>query len=124
MVHRAIEIADELSKHSIDTAVVDLFRLKPLNENILLKIMDHYRNILTLEEHFLTGGLGSAIAEILCRAGSRHRPERLYCLFQARSQATAADTEEQANADARTCVPTSSRLVDSDGSCRILCVDS
>lgn len=66
MVHRALEVADELAKHSIDAGIVDVFKIKPLNEKLLLKIADNYKNILVLEEHFAIGGLSSAIAELFC----------------------------------------------------------
>lgn len=77
MVHQALEVADELSKHSIDAGVVDLYGIKPLNEISLLEIMDNYENILTLEEHFVTGGIGSAVAEILCDNERDYRLKRL-----------------------------------------------
>lgn len=77
MVHRALEVADELSKHSINAGIVDLYRIKPLNEEMLLETMDNYKNILTLEEHFVIGGLGSAIAEILCDNEKDARLKRL-----------------------------------------------
>jgi transketolase len=67
MTHRALEVAKELSRHSIDAGVIDLYRIKPINEQILLETVTNYKNILTLEEHFVTGGLGSAIMEILCK---------------------------------------------------------
>jgi len=65
MVHRAFEIADRLAGHSIDTGVVDLYRLKPINENLLLKSIEPSKRIVTLEENLMNGGMGSAVAEVL-----------------------------------------------------------
>jgi len=65
MVHRAFEIADRLAGHSIDTGVVDLYRLKPINEKLLLKSIEPSKRIVTLEENLMNGGMGSAVAEVL-----------------------------------------------------------
>lgn len=66
MVQRALEVAKALSQYSIDAGVIDLYRIKPINENLLLDTVDNYENIVTLEEHFAIGGLGSAIIGTLC----------------------------------------------------------
>ena len=77
MVHQAIKIADELSKHLIKAGVVDLYRIKPLNEESILEIADEYENILTLEEHLMTGGIGSALIETFCDNGRDIRIKRI-----------------------------------------------
>ncbi len=69
MVHNAIKIACNLENAGISVGVVDIFRLKPINEKILLEIMANYNRIITYEEDFLIGGLGSAIAEIMVDHG-------------------------------------------------------
>lgn len=65
MVHRALEVANELTNYSIDAGVVDLYRLKPVNVELLLETIGEPKGLVTLEEHLLAGGLGSIIAEIL-----------------------------------------------------------
>ena len=65
MVHRALEVSDELANYSIDAGVVDLYRLKPVNVELLLETIGEPKGLVTLEEHLLAGGLGSIIAEIL-----------------------------------------------------------
>jgi len=65
MVHNAIKIADNLKNSGTSVGVVDLFQLKPINEKLLLEIIANYKHIVTYEEDFLIGGLGSAIAEIM-----------------------------------------------------------
>lgn len=69
MVERALEISKELSKNSMKVGVVDLFRLKPLNESRLLELIERSSRIATLEEHFVTGGMGSSIAELMVDNG-------------------------------------------------------
>jgi transketolase len=65
MVHRAIEVAEELARYSINAAVVDIYRLKPVNEKLLLEIIREIDKLVTLEEHLISAGIGSIIAEIL-----------------------------------------------------------
>lgn len=65
MVHNGVKLADELIKYSINAGLADIYRIKPLNENLLLKIIKKYKKIITLEEHLYAGGIGSAFSEIL-----------------------------------------------------------
>lgn len=72
MVLRALELAETLASDSLDVGVVDLFRIKPINENLLHEIVSRYPYIATLEEHSIIGGLGSAILEALSNKGGSY----------------------------------------------------
>lgn len=65
MVHRAIAAKNELDRENIRVNVVDLYRIKPCNEQILKNIISNTRHIVTLEEHSSIGGIGTIVAEIL-----------------------------------------------------------
>jgi transketolase len=65
MTHIAYATAVELARNNISVKVVDLFRIKPLNSEELIEEVRNFRNIITLEEHSLQGGIGSIISEIL-----------------------------------------------------------
>ena len=69
MVHKAFEIAEELAMYSIDTAIVDAYRIKPLNDEMMTDIISRTKRIITLEEHSITGGLGSAVCELMADKG-------------------------------------------------------
>jgi transketolase len=69
MVHQAFKVVDELAKHSIDAGIIDLYRIKPINEELLLSFIESSNRIVTLEEHSIIGGIGSAIGEILVDRG-------------------------------------------------------
>lgn len=69
MVVRALELAEALARYSLDIGVIDLFRLKPLNEELLFEMVNSYCQIVTLEEHFVTGGIGSIILEAFSSNG-------------------------------------------------------
>jgi transketolase len=63
MVSKALEISLELSKKKLDVGVIDLYRLKPVNKELLRKLVS--KRVITLEEHSVIGGLGSIVAEAL-----------------------------------------------------------
>jgi transketolase len=65
MVGRAMEVAEVLSARSVDAGVVDVFRLKPFPERRFVELATSFSRIATLEEHFISGGLGSAVLEAL-----------------------------------------------------------
>ncbi|MBL7047347.1 MAG: 1-deoxy-D-xylulose-5-phosphate synthase [Candidatus Marinimicrobia bacterium] len=69
MVHRAFEVRNRLSQHSIDAGIIDLYRIKPVNKELLLGLVSQSKKIVTLEEHSIIGGIGSIVSEILSDAG-------------------------------------------------------
>ncbi|HOK57306.1 MAG TPA: transketolase C-terminal domain-containing protein [bacterium] len=69
MTHRAIEVAEELEKYRINAGVIDLYRIKPINEQLLIKIVKNTKGVVTIEEHLLAGGMGSAVIEVLMDNG-------------------------------------------------------
>lgn len=69
MVHQAFKVAEELAKHSIDAGIVDLYRLKPVNQELLLEVIGQSKPVVTLEENLISGGIGSIVAEILVDNG-------------------------------------------------------
>ena len=64
MTHIALDIARKLQENKINVGVIDLYTL-PINEGLFIKIVKGAKKIVSLEEHFLAGGLGSAICEVL-----------------------------------------------------------
>jgi transketolase len=69
MVHQAFKVAGELSKHSIDAGIIDLYRIKPLNEELLLRIMKKTKRVLVIEENFVNSGIGSIISGLITDRG-------------------------------------------------------
>jgi transketolase len=77
MVSTAQQVAQELSNHSIDAGVIDLYRIKPLNTELLLKAIGNTRYIATLEENSIIAGIGSIVAEVLAESGRTFLFKRL-----------------------------------------------
>jgi transketolase len=65
MVNQAIEAAENLTSQGISTRVVDMHTIKPLDQQLVLKCAKETKGIITIEEHSIIGGLGSAVGEIL-----------------------------------------------------------
>lgn len=65
MVDVAKRASELLSKDGIDTGVINMSTIKPLDEEILLLIAKNSRVIVTAEEHSIIGGLGGAVCEFL-----------------------------------------------------------
>lgn len=69
MTQQAMSAAEELEKQSLSVGVVDILRIKPLNMEFIKLLAAAGGKIVTLEEHCLTGGLGSAVSEALSDRG-------------------------------------------------------
>jgi transketolase len=71
MVHRALEVSERLAEHSIDVGLIDLYRIKPINAKLLLERTNEAKLLVTLEEHLLAGGIGSAVIETVVDSGKK-----------------------------------------------------
>lgn len=65
MVEPAKEAAHELHQKGINVAVIDARFVKPLDEELILEWVQKTGHLITIEEHVLAGGFGSAILELL-----------------------------------------------------------
>lgn len=65
MVGKALDAAKKLSESGIDTAVINMHTIKPLDKETILKYNSKCKVIVTAEEHTIIGGLGSAVAETI-----------------------------------------------------------
>ena len=77
MVFEALQAADILAAKGLTTRVVDMHTLKPLDTTAVLSAACETRALLSIEEHTVVGGLGSAVAETLAEAGVTTRFKRL-----------------------------------------------
>lgn len=68
MLRIALEAADLLMEDGIDTAVLHVHTVKPLDSEAILKYAATVPVIVTAEEHTIIGGLGSAVAEVIAEA--------------------------------------------------------
>ena len=73
IIYEAIKASIELEKEGIGVTVVNMPTVKPLDEQFLLRFAKTVSAIVTVEEHQITGGLGSAVTEFL----SEHYPMKV-----------------------------------------------
>ena len=65
LVYEALTAAEELNKDKINARVINCHTIKPIDKQILVKAARETGAIVTVEEHQIAGGLGSAVAEVL-----------------------------------------------------------
>jgi transketolase len=65
----AVETAELLKQRGVQAKVVDLVSVKPIDKALLNRVADATHNIVTIEEHSIIGGIGSAVAEVLASRG-------------------------------------------------------
>ncbi|MDB9517774.1 1-deoxy-D-xylulose-5-phosphate synthase [Roseofilum reptotaenium CS-1145] len=68
MVHPALQVAELLSEHGVETTVVNARFAKPLDTELILPLAEKIGRVATLEEGSLIGGFGSGIVEALMDA--------------------------------------------------------
>ena len=66
MVSMALEAAKILEAEGIDARVINIHTIKPIDKDIIIKAAEETGAIVTAEEHNIIGGLGSAVAEVVC----------------------------------------------------------
>jgi transketolase len=72
IVPAALAAADQLAAAGLETAVVSLHTVKPLDKELLLRTFGTFRLVVTVEEHSILGGLGGAVAEWLSEQPDPH----------------------------------------------------
>lgn len=65
-VNSALEAAEALAAEGIDAEVINIHTIKPIDEEMILTSAAKTGKVVTVEEHSVIGGLGSAVAEVLC----------------------------------------------------------
>ncbi len=65
MVQQAILASDELKQKGINIRVVDMHTIKPIDRELIVKCAKETKRIITIEDHSIIGGLGTAVCEVL-----------------------------------------------------------
>jgi len=95
MVFRALEAAKVLAEEGIHCRVIDMYSIKPIDKDAIVRAAKETKGIISVEDHNVIGGLGGAIAEVLtelCPArlkrlglqdvyGRSGDPDKLYEMF-------------------------------------------
>ena len=65
-VSETLEAAKMLAADGIDAEVINIHTIKPIDRELIVKSVSKTGKAVTVEEHSINGGLGSAVAEVLC----------------------------------------------------------
>lgn len=68
-VTEALRAHDLLKEHGVSARVLNMHSIKPIDREAIEKAADEIGLLVTVEEHFINGGLGGAVAEILAEKG-------------------------------------------------------
>jgi transketolase len=69
MVGEALDVAGALAQEGMDVRVIDMYSIKPVDKDLILKTVNETGNILVLEDHLMEGGLASTIADVFADSG-------------------------------------------------------
>jgi transketolase len=70
-LHEALAAAELLATDEIDARVIDLYSVKPVDRETLLRAAEETQGIVTVEDHWAEGGLGDAVLDALADAETR-----------------------------------------------------
>lgn len=79
-VSEALKAQRDLIGEGINVRVIDIHTIKPLDKDIILKAALETKRIITVEDHSIVGGLGSAVCEAICdfmNDGSLDKPIKI-----------------------------------------------
>ena len=65
MVAEAMEAANALHEQGIDARIINIHTIKPIDRDIIVKAAKETGKIITVEEHSIIGGLGSAVGDVV-----------------------------------------------------------
>ena len=64
-VAEALKAKEELAKDGINIRVVDIHTIKPIDKDLIVKCAKETKKVITVEDHSIIGGLGTAVCEVL-----------------------------------------------------------
>jgi transketolase len=76
-LHECLDAAEQLSESGIAARVIDLYSVKPVDAETILAAARETGAILTVEDHWIEGGIGDVVAAVLAENGVSTRLERL-----------------------------------------------
>lgn len=74
---QTVSAAKLLAEQGVSAEVVSFPCLKPIDEKKLIELTERFRHIVTVEEHSIVGGFGSAVCEVVAEKGSPCRVHRI-----------------------------------------------
>ena len=79
MTHKSIELSNLLRRKHLQLDIIDLIKLKPINEKKLINCLKNYKNIFVIDENTFSGGISSILSEIFAK-NNFTKQINFYCL--------------------------------------------
>lgn len=64
-----LDVSDQLEAEGISARIIDMHTIKPIDKENIIKAIDETGAIMTIEDHNIIGGIGSAVAEVIAESG-------------------------------------------------------
>lgn len=64
-----LDVAEMLQRDGIQARIINIHTLKPIDKEIILRAIEETGKIVTIEDHNIIGGLGSAVSEVIAESG-------------------------------------------------------
>ena len=74
---QTVQAAKLLAEQGVSAEVVSFPCLKPIDREKLIELSQRFRHIITVEEHSIVGGFGSAVCEVIAETGANCRVHRI-----------------------------------------------
>lgn len=70
VVYNSLKASEKLEQEGVSTTVVNIHTIKPIDETLILHLAKTHKRMVTVEDHNIIGGLGSAVSELLATYGT------------------------------------------------------
>ena len=77
LVHKAIKISKSIEKDGYKVGVIDLYRIKPINVNMLIQFIVDTKKLLIIEDNIMTGGIGEKVSTVIHENGLEIKIKRI-----------------------------------------------
>lgn len=77
MLKDILDVAEQIKMEGIDARVVNVHTIKPIDKEMIIKAIEETGKIITIEDHNVIGGLGSAVAEVIAEYGKKVKFKRM-----------------------------------------------
>lgn len=77
ILYDVLQVADKLRREGHGVRVINIHTIKPLDESIIVKAIEETEKIVTVEDHNVIGGIGTAVAEVIAEYGKAVKFKRI-----------------------------------------------
>ena len=107
-----LDAAEQMQSEGIDARVVEMHTIKPVDKEVIIKAVEETGKVITVEDHNINGGLGSAVAEVIAEYGRCIQFRRLGLCSFSNGYGTYMQVKEQNGIGIRMISDEIKRLVD------------